>query len=493
MNEMLDQIVPIISQYAPRVLGALAILVIGWLVALAISAAFRGLLRKTGLNDRLPQWLEMGQNTDPAAALAKILFYILILFVLVGVFQTLGLTVITEPLNTLLNEVFQYAPKLLAAGALLIVALLLAAGLKKVLGHLLVNADVDGRLLKSSGSEATGEATIARSLSETAYWLVILLFLPAILGALDMKGLLQPVESMVESLVGFLPQLFAAAIIFVIGWFVARIVQKVVTGLLSAGGADTLTTKAGLSSSVKVSGLIGGVIYALILIPVGVAALNALKLEAVTAPASRMLEMILSALPQIFAATLILVFSFVVGKMVAGLVRGLLAGAGFDRIPAAVGLIPSSNITTAPSRWAATAVQVAIMLFATTEAAGQLEFSQVSDLVAQFLVFAGQVALGLVILVGGLFLANLASKAVLSTGRPQSGFLAVVARSAVMVLTGAMALREMGFAEDIVNLAFGLLFGAVAVSVALAFGLGGKEFAGNQLQNWKQSVDRKDG
>ncbi len=492
MNEMLDQFMSAVSLNAPRVLAALAILVVGWILALLLSRGLRKLLQKTGLNDRLPGWLDTGFSADPAAAVAKLFFYILMLFVLVGAFQALGLTVITEPLNSLLSELFVFAPKILAAAILLILALILAAVVRKILTGVLTGLNVDGRLMKNAGAEASESQPISRTLAETIYWLIILLFLPAILGALEMRGLLAPMENLVQALVGFLPNLLAAAIIFGVGWFVARIIQRVVSSLLAAAGADSLSAKAGLASSVKVSSLIGGVLYALILIPVGVAALNALKLDAVTAPASRMLGMILGALPQIFAATLILVFSFYVGKVIAGLVKNLLIGAGFDRIPAAVGLIPAGQVTTAPSRWAAVFIHVAIMLFATTEAAGQLGFSQVSELVARFLVFSGQVGLGMVILVGGLFLANLAGNAVRSTGRTNSGFLAVVARSAVMVLTAAMALREMGFAEDIVNLAFGLLFGAVAVAVALAFGLGGRDAAGAQVQNWRDKMGKKD-
>jgi len=52
-----------------------------------------------------------------------------------------------------------------------------------------------------------------------------------------------------------------------------------------------------------------------------------------------------------------------------------------------------------------------------------------------------------------------------------------------------MALREMGFAEEIVNLAFGLLLGAVAVAAALAFGIGGRDEAASQLKTWRRSLD----
>jgi hypothetical protein len=54
-----------------------------------------------------------------------------------------------------------------------------------------------------------------------------------------------------------------------------------------------------------------------------------------------------------------------------------------------------------------------------------------------------------------------------------------------------MGLRAMGIADDIVNLAFGLTLGAAAVAVALAFGLGGREAAGRQMEYWLARM-RKD-
>jgi hypothetical protein len=64
----------------------------------------------------------------------------------------------------------------------------------------------------------------------------------------------------------------------------------------------------------------------------------------------------------------------------------------------------------------------------------------------------------------------------------------MAARVSILVLAGAMALGQMGVASDIINLAFGLLIGAIAVAVALAFGLGGREIAGRELDKWLDSV-----
>jgi hypothetical protein len=70
----------------------------------------------------------------------------------------------------------------------------------------------------------------------------------------------------------------------------------------------------------------------------------------------------------------------------------------------------------------------------------------------------------------------------------QPHLLAKAAQAAILVLTGAMALRQIGVANEIINLAFGLLLGAVAFATALAFGLGGREVAGRELKNWVQAA-----
>ena len=129
------------------------------------------------------------------------------------------------------------------------------------------------------------------------------------------------------------------------------------------------------------------------------------------------------------------------------------------------------------------------MLFATVEAAHRLEFTQVRDLVSMFIKFGGEVVLGASILVIGFWLASLAHDAI-SRASERAG-LARLARIAILGLVIAMGLRAMGIADDIVNLAFGLTLGAVAVAFALSFGLGGREAAGRQMEHWLSQL-RKD-
>jgi hypothetical protein len=106
-------------------------------------------------------------------------------------------------------------------------------------------------------------------------------------------------------------------------------------------------------------------------------------------------------------------------------------------------------------------------------------------------VLAGQILLGLVIFAIGLVLAGVAARAIVASRLVQAGLLALVARIAILVLATAMALRQMGLANEIVNLAFGLLLGALAAAFALAFGLGGREPAQKEVEHFFQALHNR--
>jgi len=247
---------------------------------------------------------------------------------------------------------------------------------------------------------------------------------------------------MLDRFLTFLPNIASAALIALIGWFVARVVQRIVSNLLSAAGTDQLSDRVGLSKALgsqKLSRLVG--------------------------------------------------LSYVVGRLVAGLVGNLLAGIGFDRILLRLKLTrgESQDPLWTPSAIVGHVVLVVIMLFAATEAFALLGFEALSGLVSQFLFFAGHVAMGLAIFGLGLYLADVVARVIGASGVVQAGLLALVARVSVLLLAGAMALQQMGFANEIVVIGFGVIVGSVAVALAVAFGVGGRHIAARELENWVNS------
>jgi predicted flap endonuclease-1-like 5' DNA nuclease len=478
----MDQLYQFMVTNVTSLLAALAILIIGWIVAKVLANAFKALLRKTNLGGRLASMLgRPNAQADVETWGSRIVYYFVMLIVLVAFFQVLGLTLITEPLNRLLIPVFEYLPRLLGAGVLLLVAWIVASLLRALIKRGLNATNWDERL--------GADANLSTTLSEAVYWLVFLIFLPGILGALEMTGLLGPVQSMIDQILSFLPNLFAAGIILVIGWFVANLVRKIVTNLLGAAGIDKLSERVGLGGVLgtqKLSSLLGLILYVLIFIPVITASLNALALTAVTQPVSRMLDTLLSALPLLFAATIILALAYVIGRVVSNLITNLLTGLGFNRLLVWLGLgqEPVAGERT-PAQIAGAVIMAGFMLFAILEVTELLGFTLVSQLVAQFTVFASQLLTGLAIFGIGLYLSNLAAQAIEKSRAAQKGLLALATRVAILVLAGTMALRQVGLATDIINLAFGLILGSIAIAMALAFGLGGRETAAQILAEWR--------
>jgi hypothetical protein len=295
---------------------------------------------------------------------------------------------------------------------------------------------------------------------------------------------------MVQEILGLLPNIFGAGLLAVVGWFVAKILRDVVTNLLSAAGADKLGERAGLKGTLGVSRLVGMVVFIFVFLPLLIAALALLEIESISAPATDMLRLVMNAIPNIFGAAVILGLTYYVARFVAQLLSTLLSGVGFDTLPERLGLGQAFAKGLTPSNLVGKILVFFAMLFAAVEASNRMGFGQVSGLVSTFIEFGGQILLGSVILAIGFWLANLAYQAIvkLSGGNKTAGG---IARIAILGLVTAMGLRAMGLADDIVNLAFGLTLGAVAVAVALSFGLGGREAAGKQMEHWFSQLRKR--
>lgn len=494
--EQAKDTIGLIGAYVPSLLGALLLLIVGWILAAFLARGARAAVGHGKTGDRIAKWFTGTEvkGDDVQVWVGRIVFYSILVFVLVGFFQILGLSEVTTPLVSFLNEVFTYLPRLIGPAILVAVAWFLAKVLKMLVVRALTAAKIDERLASEADLGGGKTFSLAQTLGEGVYWLTFLLFLPAILNALHLGGLLEPVRGMVDEVLAFMPNLLASAIILAIGWLAARIVRRITTNVLAALGTDRLSERVGLDANLgsqSLSGLVGLVVYILILIPVIVAGLNALHLDAITAPASQMLVAFLAALPKLFAASVLLFIAFVVGRIIGGLVENLLSGMGLDALVARMGLTvkTTDEQRTQVSKGIARLVLIAILFFAAIEALNLIGFDAVADLGADFLVFAGNILVGIVVIGLGLYLANLSAAAIRSMKVANVELLAMAARTAIIVLAIAVGLGEMGLATEITALAFGILFGAIALSLALAFGIGGRDTAGRLFESWVSKIE----
>ncbi len=454
------------DQFHP-IFAAILILLVGWIIALIIAAGVKRLLQKVGTNHKLSS--VTGRTPNIENLVSKLVFWFVMILAVVGSLNVLNISGVSDPFSNMVGRVLAYIPNLFAAVAVgfigWIVARLVRAGLTNVLSR----TELDEKL-----SSEVGVNALSSNIAEIFYWLVLLLFLPIVLSILGLTGLLIPVQNMVNEAIAYLPNLFIAGVILFVGYILAKIVRGIVEGLGNSLGLQTQAEKVGLFKNSNISKFLGSFVFAIIVITALIVAFEALGIQAISQPATAMLNEIMYAIPQIIAAGLILIVAYIVSRFVGRLVAELISGAGIDEIPMKLDLQRFLGQTRV-SDLIGYLIVFFTMLFAISEAANRLGLEQVSVLIAMFIQFGASILLGAVILVIGFWLANVVANVVQRGEYNSSRWLANLVRILIMGLVIAMGLKAMGIADSIVNLAFGLTLGSVAVAFALAFGLGGRQ------------------
>ena len=470
-----------------KLVAALLIIIIGWIVARIISSAIKKVLSKSKfINEKVFGKFEKIKDMDVPNVISKGVYYIILIFVLVATLQVLGLTIVTQPLNNILNTIFAYLPQVIGALILIIIAWVIATFLKKLIIGVFSKSNIDKKL-EDHMEEGAKKVKLSTTIAELVYWLVFLLFLPAILSTLALEGILSPVQNLVDIFLSFIPNLFAAAVVVIIGWFIAKFVKTIVTNLLKALNVDKLGSKKESEEDegkTSLSELLGTIVYFIILIPIIISGLNILGLESIAMPATSMLQRIFEFIPSILSAFIIVAFAYFIGRIVGELITGILTKIGFNRV---LGLIGIKNEKINLSELVGKLVMVAIVLFSALEAADVLGFSKVSGLVELFVLLAGNIIIGLIIIGLGFYVANLISGIIENSESKNSSTLALIAKIAILMLAISMGLAQMGLASNIIEYAFIFFVGAIAIAFAVAFGIGGRDLAARKLDE----IDKK--
>lgn len=464
------------------IIGAILIFIIGWLVALGIAALVRGVLSKINLNQRMNS--STGKSYDLEGIISKIVFWFIFVIAISGALSQLNLNSISAPFANMVNQVLTFIPNLIAAIAVGVIGWVIATVARTAINAALSKTSMDERL-----SAKAGVKPMSSTIADMVYWFILLVVLTMVLGQLELDGLFAPLTNMVDKIFSFIPNILIAAVVFVVGYIIAKVVRGIVTNLVSTFDVQKLATKAGLSEQNSLPNIAGSLAFLVVIIPTIIAALNALKIDVIARPATNMLNKIMEALPNIFMAIAILVVTFYVVRMVANIIKGLLENTQINQLPAKVGLQQTMGDKKV-SDLVGYAIVFFAMLFASIAAADLLGFEPISAIIAMFIAFGANIILGAIILFIGFWLANIIA-GVVERSEQGSQFLANIVRVLIMGLVLAMGLKAMGIADSIVNLAFGLTLGAVAVAFALSFGLGGQEAAARFLRKMQDKMDRE--
>jgi hypothetical protein len=464
------------------IIGAILIFIIGWLVALGIAALVRNVLSKINLNQRMNS--STGKTYDLEGIISKIVFWFIFIIAISGALNQLNLNSISTPFANMINQVLAFIPNLIGAIAVGVIGWVVATVVRTAINAALAKTSMDERL-----SAQAGVKPMSSTIADMVYWFILLIVLTMVLGQLQLDGLFAPLTNMVDKIFSFIPNILIAAVVFVVGYIIAKVVRGIVTNLVSTFNVQELASKAGLSEKNSLPNIAGSLAFLVVIIPTIIAALNALKIEVIARPATNMLNKIMEALPNIFMAAAILVVTFYVIRMVANIIKGLIENTQINQLPAKVGLQETMGDKKV-SDLVGYAIVFFAMLFAAIAAADLLGFEPISAIITMFIAFGANIILGAIILFIGFWLANIIA-GVVERSEQGSQFLANIVRVLIMGLVLAMGLKAMGIADSIVNLAFGLTLGAVAVAFALSFGLGGQEAAARFLRKMQDKMDHE--
>jgi hypothetical protein len=392
------------------------------------------------------------------------------------------------------GELMEWLPRILGAIAILIVAWILARAAKWAIAKLVDRVPA----LKRHYEQEPGK-TLGSLIGDVVFWLILLIGIMLALQPLRLTQVLQPVQQLTNNAFSFIPNIIGAALIFIVGLVVAKIVRRLVEGALLAANADGWMKRAGIADTAASPATVAGspaevstaaprtslsrslatLVFYLIMIPVTIAALDALRIEAISGPATQMLQTITNAIPNVLGALILLAIGYLLGKLAKEAIEQILPSMGFDRSVSALGVSAGS---VSPSRTVGTAVMIAIVLFFAIKAAELLNSPILASMVQQILELGGQVLFGTVIIVAGVIIARIVSGLV--GGAAGEGWVATMVRWAIIALSVAIGLRFMGLANEIVIIGFTAIIGSAAVASALAFGLGGRPTAHKLLERW---------
>ncbi|ANU08801.1 mechanosensitive ion channel [Paraurantiacibacter namhicola] len=362
------------------------------------------------------------------------------------------------------------------AVAILIATWLLAKGAKWAFAKLVDNVAFLRRDT-SSGS------TLGESLGKIVGLLIWLIGLLGILQVFELNAIAGPIDTLLTNVMDFVPNLLGAGLMLFVGLMVAKIVRDLVVTILQTLDLDRWANRGGMETvtgNSAISKTIGTIVYALIALLVGIAALNILNIESISAPASNMLQLIFDAIPRIIAAAILLGIGYVISKFVVNILKELMSGFGVDRSLSESGLLPDG---THASSIIARVAQIAIILFFAIAATRLLAFPELTAILNEVLALGSRVIFGAVVIGFGFLIANMLARVL--SGTDGTSTAATIVKWATIVLFTFMGLSFTGVGEIITETAFSAIVIGGAVAGALAFGLGGREWAGRQLEKWE--------
>ena len=314
---------------------------------------------------------------------------------------------------------------------------------------------------------------LGKIVSKILYYILLLV---GVVWALSYAWIVE--QSAITSLIdNYLMNFINAWLLALVAWFLAVLAKAAVSKWAKSINLDKKLNNE--NSEVSLAETSWVVSYWLVIFFFITPILEKLGQDELVAPIKNIINNITDFIPQLLWAILIFAISYFVAKIIRQITTNVLSGLGFDKVLAHIGL-KNIESKTSPSKIVWAIVFTYIVLLAWVEAANTIWLNQISEIVNNIIVFATNILIWVVILAIGMYIANLVADMIKTAS--SSKILPMIAKVAIIVLTGFMGLKQMWIGWDIIDQAFTLILGSIAVAFALAVGLGSKEVAWEEVK-----------
>lgn len=321
-------------EWLPRILGALAILLIAYVLARLAKWAIEKLV------DRVPV-LQRHNAAEPGKTLGSLIgditFWLILLIGIMLALQPLGLTQVLEPVRELTTNVFAFIPNLIGAGLIFFIGLVVAKILRRIVEGALTAANADGwlrntGLMDSSGTTAsatpagspppettTSRTSLSRSIATLVFYLVMIPVTIMALDALNIEVISGPATEMLRTILDALPRIVGALILLAIGYIVGKLAKQFIEQLLPSAGFDRAVSTLGFSPERSTaSRTVGTIVMIAIVIFFAIKAAELLQSPIIAV----MLAQVLELGGRILFGTGIILGGVVIARIVSNLVSG---------------------------------------------------------------------------------------------------------------------------------------------------------------------------
>ena len=199
-------------------------------------------------------------------------------------------------------------------------------------------------------------------------------------------------------------------------------------------------------------------------------------------------------IPKLLAALALLFLGWIIAKLIRGGVRRLLALAHFDQLAEKTGVeeflkhgdmqITFSGIISEVSYWL-------VLLIVLVTVSSSLGLTAVADLINRVVLYLPHIVVAVLIIIFGTLLARFINRIVFAwlrnLGVDGALTISTVAEYGVQIFAIFVALEQLAIGTQLLTTAFAILFGAVCLALALAFGLGGREWASRAIDRWAKN------